>query len=65
MANKENLRIALSVLSGRRTDLTLDELRALGFDPHKLDYFSESILKVVRERAEEILYDLIMEMDGR
>jgi hypothetical protein len=62
--NAARLRIALSVISGRRKDLSNDELVTLGFDPYKIGgmYWDESTLALIRERAEEILYDLITEV---
>jgi hypothetical protein len=62
--NAARLRIALSVISGRRTDLSPNELITLGFDPYKIGYgpYDESTLNVIRERAEEILFTAIEDL---
>lgn len=60
MPNPDRIRLALSILSGRVTELDYSQYDLLGYDSYKFGYYGKPSLDELKGKAEEIiLYALI------
>lgn len=57
------LRRALTILSGtkRIEDVCHDDLAELGYDPYKFSYYGKPNAAEIREKAEDIVYQAIVQ----
>ena len=57
--NKNKIRLALAVISGRKTGFSTDDYKTLGYDVFKFGYYGQPTLDEVRENAEAAVYYLL------
>lgn len=55
------LRLAIAIVSGRKTSFDSEDYLDLGYDPYRFGYYGTPSLDDVKEKAESILYNAIME----
>lgn len=58
-SDEGRLRLALSILSGRKIELSSDDYTDLGYDVYKFGYYGTPTLAEVKEKAEDIVFDAI------
>lgn len=59
-SNEGRLRLALAIISGRKTELSSDDYSDLGYDVYKFGYYGTPTLAEVKEKAEDIVFDAIV-----
>ncbi len=55
------LRLAIAIVSGRKTSFDSEDYINLGYDPYRFGYYGTPSPDDVKEKAESILYNAIME----
>lgn len=57
--NRDKIRLALAVISGRKTEFSPGDYATLGYDTYKFSYYGAPALDEVRKNAEDIVYYLL------
>lgn len=61
--NREKIRLAMAIVSGRydADDMSADDWDTLGYDPYKFGYYGKPDSSDLKERAEDILLEAILD----
>ena len=60
---EEKLRLALSILSGRVTDLDIDDYGLLGWDTYNFGYYGKPNIDEIKEKCEDVLFTEIFNIN--
>ena len=63
MVDKDKIALALSIISGRKTELDHDEYGLLGYDSYKFGYYGKPSVDDLKREAESILYECLKNGD--